>query len=230
MTSFEETREKEDVREETRAEEPCLEPAPEAIPEPVVYMEPEDEPDPEFDPAPTAPQPEEQPVPAPGGGVTSHPTADVGLTSRQRIDPEIIRNLYGAPRRQPEAGDGRNEPHANFSPSQPDGFGLTASAKPGNGTGLNSAPNLAINPGPRLGEAPLHHPTLRRSIGLNDRFLMIRDLFAGDTAAFDRTIDRLEGFGSLDEAVIWLHDNFSLNADSEGVRLLMSLLERKYSL
>lgn len=71
--------------------------------------------------------------------------------------------------------------------------------------------------------------SLRKSIGLNDRFVMIRDMFRGDTAGFDRTIDQLDRFATLDEAVIWLHDNFALNPDSEGVAMLMNLLERRFS-
>lgn len=72
-----------------------------------------------------------------------------------------------------------------------------------------------------------HQQGLKRSIGLNDRFLMIRDMFSGDPDAFDRAIARLDTFTSLDEAAIWIHDNFDWSADSKGVALLMSLLERK---
>jgi hypothetical protein len=68
---------------------------------------------------------------------------------------------------------------------------------------------------------------LKRSIGLNDRFLMIRDMFDGDSAAFDRAIARLDTFTDLDEAVIWIHDNFDWSADNQGAAMLMALLERK---
>ncbi len=68
---------------------------------------------------------------------------------------------------------------------------------------------------------------LKRSIGLNDRFLVIRDMFDGDAAAFDAAIDRLDGFTDLDEAVIWLRDNFDRSADNPGMQLLVALVERK---
>jgi hypothetical protein len=68
---------------------------------------------------------------------------------------------------------------------------------------------------------------LRRSIGLNDRFLVIRDMFDGDSAAFDAAIDRLDGFTDLDEAVIWLRGNFDRSADNKGMQLLVTLIERK---
>jgi hypothetical protein len=72
-----------------------------------------------------------------------------------------------------------------------------------------------------------HKPGLKRSIGLNDRFLMIRDMFSGDADAFDRAITRLDAFTDLDEAVIWIRENFDWRADSQGVELLIGLLERK---
>jgi hypothetical protein len=69
--------------------------------------------------------------------------------------------------------------------------------------------------------------TLKRAIGINDRFLMIRDMFGGDAAAFDRTVTKLDSFTELDEAIIWIHDNFDWNADSKGAAQLVDLLQRK---
>lgn len=75
--------------------------------------------------------------------------------------------------------------------------------------------------------AATERPDLKRSIGLNDRFLMIRDMFDGDADAFDRAIERLDGFRSLDDAIIHIHDTYEWSADSQGVKLLVELLERK---
>jgi hypothetical protein len=68
---------------------------------------------------------------------------------------------------------------------------------------------------------------LKKSIGLNDRFLMIRDLFDGDGEAFDRAIARLDEFTDLDDAIIHIHDTYDWSADSEGTARLIELLERK---
>ncbi len=182
--------------------------------------------------------------PAPAQSPTS--TYANGHLSRQRIDPEIIRNLYGSPG---AASAGNSVRAGGDERVAPDNERPQVNEKSGHEKPVHEKP---IHEKP-VHERPIHErlmpghdqrpaggherpaathdrPLLRRSIGLNDRFLMIRDMFAGDTAAFDRTIDRLEGFAGFDEAVIWLHDNFSLDADSEGVKLLMSLLERKYTL
>jgi hypothetical protein len=71
--------------------------------------------------------------------------------------------------------------------------------------------------------------SLRSAIGLNDKFLMIRDMFEGSDAAFEEAIARLDEFGDLDEAIIYIHDTYDWSADSEGVKLLVELLERKLS-
>lgn len=68
---------------------------------------------------------------------------------------------------------------------------------------------------------------LRKAIGLNDKFLMIRDLFSGDAAMYEDTIDRLNEFDDLDECMIFIVENFRWNPDSEGAKLLVSLIERK---
>ncbi len=70
---------------------------------------------------------------------------------------------------------------------------------------------------------------VRKAIGLNDRFLMIRDLFGGDATLYDKTITRLNEFDDLDECMIYIVENFRWNPDSEGAKLLVSLLERKLS-
>ena len=68
---------------------------------------------------------------------------------------------------------------------------------------------------------------LRSAIGLNDRFLMIRDLFGGDVDRYEATIDTLDEFEELDECMIYIVENFHWNPDSEAAKLIVSLLERK---
>lgn len=70
---------------------------------------------------------------------------------------------------------------------------------------------------------------IRKAIGLNDKFLMIRDLFGGDANLYEDTITRLDEFDDLDECMIFIVENFRWNPDSDGAKLLVSLLERKLS-
>lgn len=72
-------------------------------------------------------------------------------------------------------------------------------------------------------------PEIRKAIGLNDKFLMIRDLFGGDVNLYEDTITHLDQFTDLDECMIFIVENFRWNPDSEGAKLLVSLIERKLS-
>lgn len=70
---------------------------------------------------------------------------------------------------------------------------------------------------------------LRRAIGINDKFLLLRDLFGGDETAYGRAIDALNGMESLDDCMIWIAEHYAWNAGCDGAKFLMELLERKYA-
>lgn len=69
--------------------------------------------------------------------------------------------------------------------------------------------------------------SIRAAIGLNDKFLLIRDLFDGDAALYEDTIAQLDDYTNLDECMIFIVENFQWNPDSEGAKMLVSLIERK---
>ncbi len=68
---------------------------------------------------------------------------------------------------------------------------------------------------------------LRAAIGINDKFLLIRDLFDGDAEACDRAIEALNAFDELDDCMIYIAEHYAWNPNSDGAKLLMDLLERK---
>ena len=70
---------------------------------------------------------------------------------------------------------------------------------------------------------------LRKAIGINDKFLLIRDLFGGDGATYEITIRTLNNFEDFDECMIYIAENFAWNPNSDGAKLLMDLLERKFA-
>ena len=74
-----------------------------------------------------------------------------------------------------------------------------------------------------------HVTDLRRAIGINDKFLMIRDLFGGDAVAYEAAIGTLNGFDDFDECMIYIAENYAWNANSDGAKFLMELLERKFA-
>lgn len=69
--------------------------------------------------------------------------------------------------------------------------------------------------------------SLRQSIGINDKYILMRDLFAGDADYYESAISALDEFDNLDEAMLYIHDNFRWSPNSEGARLLMELLACK---
>lgn len=71
--------------------------------------------------------------------------------------------------------------------------------------------------------------SLRDGIGLNDKFLMIRDLFDGDGVAYDEAINALDAMETFDDCMIHIIENYAWNPDSEGSKFIMQLLERKLS-
>lgn len=70
---------------------------------------------------------------------------------------------------------------------------------------------------------------MRRAIGINDKFLLIRDLFGGDGEAYEKAIGVLNDCADFDDCMIYIAENYAWNPNSDGVKLLMDLLERKFA-
>lgn len=71
--------------------------------------------------------------------------------------------------------------------------------------------------------------SLQQAIGINDKFLMIRDLFDGDDQAYNEAIATLDKLPSLEDCMIHIIENYEWNPDVEGSKFIMQLLERKFS-
>ena len=70
---------------------------------------------------------------------------------------------------------------------------------------------------------------LRNAIGINDKFLLIRDLFGGDGEAYEEAIGKLNAFDDFDECMIHIAENYAWNPNSDGAKFMMELLERKFA-
>ena len=70
---------------------------------------------------------------------------------------------------------------------------------------------------------------ISKAVGINDRFLLIRDLFGGDSGVYERVMAKLNSFDNLDDCMIHIVENYDWNPNSDGAKLIMELLERKYS-
>lgn len=70
--------------------------------------------------------------------------------------------------------------------------------------------------------------SLRAAIGINDRFLLIRDLFGGDAAAYEKAIVAIDSFDNLDDCMVHIVENYSWRSTSDGAKLIMNLIQRKF--
>mgnify|MGYP003299319754 CR=1 FL=1 len=89
------------------------------------------------------------------------------------------------------------------------------------------ADNLAEQIGTDVATAVGSNLSLRQTIAINDKFILLRDLFGGNNDYYEAAIEKLDSFDNLDEAMLYIYDHFHWNPNSEGARLLMELLARK---
>lgn len=91
--------------------------------------------------------------------------------------------------------------------------------------------NLAGNLESELDSRLLGQPidSISRNIGINDRFLIIRELFNGDPEGLRKLIDDLDRAGDLQSAKNLLEKQFEGSPDHDGVSILSSLVKRKYT-
>lgn len=69
--------------------------------------------------------------------------------------------------------------------------------------------------------------SLRQLIGLNDRYMFVRDLFGGDAEAYEEAVSALDGCASIEDAMLYIHDRYGWNASSQAAVLLTDMLARK---
>lgn len=237
-------------RDEPKQEEVAVEPEVEVEPEPeievVVAVEPEPEPEPMSEP---------EPMVAPKGNGGLFDMEDIPVRTRSSRKMISLYTSPFAAETKPKAEEPKVEPVAKQEPKAEPAIvpEPKVEAKPEPAPVPTPAPAPAPVAQPtaepvRLGDvlggktttlaekmADDSAPTatfnritdLRKAIGLNDKFLMIRDLFDGDAARYEDTITTLNEFDDLDECMIYIVENFVWNPDSEGAKLLVSLIERK---
>jgi hypothetical protein len=69
---------------------------------------------------------------------------------------------------------------------------------------------------------------LRSSIGLNDKFLFIKELFNGRPDKYNQCIDKLNEASSFEEAMKFIEENCSWEEGNEVADRLLSLVKRRH--
>ena len=74
---------------------------------------------------------------------------------------------------------------------------------------------------------------LKKGIGVNDRFLFIKELFRGDETMYERSIKTINGFSIFPEAEYWIKRELKLKLawddKNEAVRQFDQLVRRRFS-
>ncbi|MCF8227121.1 MAG: hypothetical protein K9J30_14685 [Bacteroidales bacterium] len=70
--------------------------------------------------------------------------------------------------------------------------------------------------------------SIRRNIGINDRFLIIRELMSGDNEEYNRLINTLDECSNFNEAFNHIQNRFPKHLEHEGVKVLVNLARRKF--
>ena len=229
---------------------PAPQPEPEPIPEPMVAT-PEPEP---VVPAPVA-EPAPAPEPAPQPQKPRKPSMESLFGSdeiqrKPRSKHQRMMSIYADPQPKQEKVVDISK---IFDLDDADDFEISVSPAPAkreqsvastvNDLSSNDTPILAdaITPKTTLADtiaAPAalaeeltaaRTRSLRQAIGINDKFLMTRDLFDGDEDAYAEAIAELDECETLDDCMIYIAENYEWNPDSEGAKFIMQLLERKHS-
>ena len=78
----------------------------------------------------------------------------------------------------------------------------------------------------KLQSAPLS--SIVSGIGLNDKFLYIRELFDGDSDSYNDAVNYLDTAFSLDEALDFINSHFNWDENSETVQKFVNLVHRRH--
>jgi len=70
--------------------------------------------------------------------------------------------------------------------------------------------------------------SLDEAIGINDKFLFIREIFDGSPETYNQAIEKLESVGSISDAMAVIMSYTGENTGNEAVRQLVDLIKRKF--
>ena len=70
--------------------------------------------------------------------------------------------------------------------------------------------------------------SLTEAIGLADKFMLVRELFDDDAEAYAKAIEALDKQTSLEDSLIFISEHYAWRPQSDGAKLMMELLQRKF--
>ncbi len=67
-------------------------------------------------------------------------------------------------------------------------------------------------------------------LGINERYLLARDLFGDDPQLCRDMLEKIGAFDNYDDAMIFIAENFNWAPELDGAKLLLSVLENKFNI
>lgn len=68
---------------------------------------------------------------------------------------------------------------------------------------------------------------LTKAIGINDKFLFTKELFNGNAELYSKSIRQLNSYTDINDALIYIQENFSWDENNEAANQLIDLVRRK---
>ena len=69
---------------------------------------------------------------------------------------------------------------------------------------------------------------LTKGLGINDRFMFQRELFAGKAEVMNQTLQQINQMPDLNSALLFLQSNFDWDKEQEAAKAFLSYIERKF--
>jgi hypothetical protein len=72
---------------------------------------------------------------------------------------------------------------------------------------------------------------LRSAIGINDKFLLVNELFGGSMEKYNKSIDNLNDLKTLNGALVYMNElrvELQWNSNNEAYKRLLELVHRKF--
>jgi len=165
--------------------------------------------------ASAAPPPEQEPAAGPGKEPEQAEKDERGQepAAKSEPEPEPVKKV------EPEPG-----PKAKTGPANSTILAEKFSAESSINENLAGKRNLETDK--KLIGQPIDN--ISRNIGINDRFLIIRELFEGDSDQFSLLLGKLDSAESYQVATGILEEQFAESMDHEGVEILKTLVKRRH--
>jgi hypothetical protein len=165
--------------------------------------------------ASAAPQPVQEPAEVPPG--------EPEPVEKMKLEPEPVEKvkLESEPVEKDEA---EPEPKAKSAPANSTILAEKFSAE--SSINENLAGKRSLETDKKLIGQPIDN--ISRNIGINDRFLIIRELFEGDSDQFSLLLGKLDSAENYQDASGILEEHFAESMDHEGVEILKTLVKRRH--